>query len=241
MIDKITMTALCYQEIRFIRGWLENMLLVADRILISEGGSTDGTVEIIQEYCHRYPDRIEVFSHRQSPFVLEAGCDEGPRRNNLIERVTEGFVAIADIDEFWPDDARERLAPILSPDRSLAGKILQFWRSPHLVRMATPVDTPWTPSPRAMLFPAGSVRYSNDLLHARPKSCPPWITLHTFPIYHYHYLFAEPKHVENRIGEWNGTEDPDIYLKVFTDPHPTALNFLTETVNFGTLLGPSHR
>jgi FkbM family methyltransferase len=44
-----------YNEIRFIRRTLESIVSEADEILISDFGSTDGTLEILEEFVSKYP------------------------------------------------------------------------------------------------------------------------------------------------------------------------------------------
>jgi glycosyltransferase involved in cell wall biosynthesis len=47
-----------YNEIRFIRRTLESIISEADEILISDFGSTDGTLEVLDEFVSKYPKVI---------------------------------------------------------------------------------------------------------------------------------------------------------------------------------------
>lgn len=236
---QLTVTALCYQEIRFIRAWLENVLLFADKILISEGGSTDGTLDVIAEYQQRHPGRIEVFSFTQYNTGHHNNCEEGKRRNMLLNRVNDGYVIVLDIDELLPDNTREIIDAVAHPERILIGRWINFWRNPHLIRVGVPHDIHWGPSARAVLFPAGRIQYVEDHAHAAPIINLATLCIPELPVFHYHYLFAQPKERENRMPEWEGAVDPEIRLKVFKGRHPRALGLLSETVRFGDLPRPN--
>jgi glycosyltransferase involved in cell wall biosynthesis len=47
-----------YNEIRFIRRTLESIISEADEILVSDYGSTDGTLEVIKEFSSKHPQII---------------------------------------------------------------------------------------------------------------------------------------------------------------------------------------
>lgn len=236
MSHLLTVTTLCYQEIQFIRAWLENVLLFADRVLISEGGSTDGTLEVIAEYQRIHGDRIVVVPWSQSTTPEIDNYEEGARRNQLCNMVDEGFQVRLDVDEMLADNFRERITPYLDPDVCITGQWTNFWRSPHMIRIGTPSDEHWGPCPRYLLFPAGKVRFDDRTVHSHPHPSSAVKHLPDLIIYHYHYLLAYPKVKENRYGEWCGFWKPEISLGVFSGSHPSAISHLREEVNFGELV-----
>jgi cellulose synthase/poly-beta-1,6-N-acetylglucosamine synthase-like glycosyltransferase len=83
------------------------------RILICDGGSTDGTLKIIQEYAKKH-DNIIVHVQRSR------GC--GAARQELMELVKADYVAWTDggsiLDKNW---LRELVTPLLNSDEKVAG------------------------------------------------------------------------------------------------------------------------
>jgi glycosyltransferase involved in cell wall biosynthesis len=57
-----------YNEIRFIRRTLESILFEADEILISDYGSTDGTLEVLEEFSAKYP-KIIYINHKDLSLI----------------------------------------------------------------------------------------------------------------------------------------------------------------------------
>jgi glycosyltransferase involved in cell wall biosynthesis len=57
-MSKVSILIFVYNEIRFIRRTLESVIQEADEILISDYGSTDGTLEVLKEFSTKYPKII---------------------------------------------------------------------------------------------------------------------------------------------------------------------------------------
>jgi len=236
---KITVTTPCFNEIRFVRAWMENVAQFADSILISDGGSTDGTRDILSDWERREPSRVQVLDVGQTPDPQRYGYHEGPRRQQLSEMVTEGVQVLLDMDEMMPDDFRAILENCLPPGHMGTMTWLNFWRSPMYLRVGVPEDPHWGPLRKACVFPAGAVHWEADNNHARIRCELPETPLPGAK-FHYHYLFARPKAYENRLAEMLAvrTDAPaaDIRLRVVNLQHPRALRCLTEQIAFAALL-----
>jgi len=232
---KLTAISPCYQEIRFIQAWLENCRLWADEVIISEGGSTDGTEVVIREYAECYPGWIRVKEHPQDKNPQVNFWNESQRRNALVEGVSEGYMVACDVDEMLPDDARARLESLLTPHFSFSLVFTHLWRSRRYIRIGVPGDEHWGPIGKMSVFPAGSVRAGGEINHTQWLCDLPRLDLKICK-FHLHYLFDRPKVFENRLEEARGLAAPvgGIRLALLNDELPSAMRFLSETINYGS-------
>ncbi|MDR2642503.1 MAG: glycosyltransferase, partial [Planctomycetaceae bacterium] len=60
---KVSIFITVYNEIRFIRRTFESIISEADEILIYDFGSTDGTLEVLDEFVSKYP-KVVYASHQ---------------------------------------------------------------------------------------------------------------------------------------------------------------------------------
>lgn len=76
-------------------------------VVITNDGSTDGTVQAIETYAGRYPD---------FPVRLESQTNKGigGARNNCIFRATGLFIAFLDADDHWHPEKLEKMAHFLA-------------------------------------------------------------------------------------------------------------------------------
>lgn len=86
-----------YNGGKYIRQQLKSLLEQTNqdfRIVIHDDGSTDNTVEIINEYLENYPDKIEVYYGHS--------CG-GPKENFLwmLSRVQADYYLFCDQDDVW--------------------------------------------------------------------------------------------------------------------------------------------
>jgi len=230
---KLNVIAPCYQEIRFIRGWLENIRQFADRVVVSDGGSTDGTLEVINVYMQKYPQWIELLHHPQSQTPERDFWDESFRRQALVDSIKDGFIIRLDIDEMLPDNFRSLVDNKLDMQYKYSAILYNFWRSPMYIRIGTPNDPHWGPFNKEIIFPAGSLSISKDKNHVILLCGLPNQILNDVFIYHYHYLFLEKKSFENRKAEWCGVLEQPFAIKQLRLKHPAALTNLYEEVNYG--------
>ena len=64
------------------------------RLLISDAGSTDGTVEIVQKYTHQHPQKIAVVNSEK----LFSPCENF---SNLLNASSSEYVMFCDHDDVW--------------------------------------------------------------------------------------------------------------------------------------------
>ncbi len=99
MKETVSIVVCTYNGGKYLRQQLDSILAQtrpADEIIIQDDGSTDSTLEILQEYSLRHPE-IRVYRN------------EGPHGVNgnfltAIARATGDFIAISDQDDIWEAD-----------------------------------------------------------------------------------------------------------------------------------------
>jgi glycosyltransferase involved in cell wall biosynthesis len=75
-----------------------------------DDGSTDGSVEILQQLSTRYSPRLTLlFQDRMGPF---------PARNHGLEHAHGGRVAFLDADDYWTLDALDKLAAAMDSHKA---------------------------------------------------------------------------------------------------------------------------
>ena len=67
--------------------------------IIVDGGSTDGTAAIVQQFCEKNPRFL---------FVLQSGSDISTARNTAIQRARGKWIAFLDADDVWLPEKLER-------------------------------------------------------------------------------------------------------------------------------------
>jgi len=145
-------------EIDVLDDWLDSVRF-ADRIILADHGSRDGTRERLAELARdaRGAPHLEVID------VPPGGIIEDVR-SRAIERVTDGWVLVLDLDERVPMPLRDEILAAIEGDPSESAFLLPFrhyafgrwlrhggWDDAHL-----------------RLFRAGRGAYAAGRIHAQP-------------------------------------------------------------------------
>lgn len=142
---KISSNTLVLNEVKYIDGLVRNLLdAQVDEILFLDGGSTDGTYELLLDYEKKYPDRIVVIRWKQPDnSMFKDAFRESVRRNVLKDASTGDYVLIIDADERINLDFKQY---IKDTKGSIAAPWLQLWGD--RVRVNTQDDPAWYPGYR---------------------------------------------------------------------------------------------
>lgn len=106
-----------YNGQRFLSDQLESILNQSYkpiRILISDDGSTDGTFQIIQEYCQKHPDKIKLIK-------TEIRQGSAKKFMSLVEYSDSPFIFFSDQDDIWEKDKIDKSLAALKKNENQEG------------------------------------------------------------------------------------------------------------------------
>lgn len=97
MPPKISIILATYNSAPYLNETIDSILRqdCSDwRLMISDGGSTDSTLEIIEQYTQKHPDKITMLSAEKSLFVCE-------NFSVLLDKSSSDYVMFCDHDDIW--------------------------------------------------------------------------------------------------------------------------------------------
>ncbi|MCD7973499.1 MAG: glycosyltransferase family 2 protein [Candidatus Azobacteroides sp.] len=163
---KISSNTLILNERKYVDGLVKNLLdAQVDEILFLDGGSTDGTYELLLDYEKQYPDRITIVQWKQpANSMFKDAFRESVRRNVLKDISTGDYILVIDADERINLDFKKY---IKISKASIAAPWLQLWGDK--IRVNTQDDKAWHPGYRVRLmrnvFDLRFQQYSNMGIH----------------------------------------------------------------------------
>ena len=158
LTQMISLVATVYNEADGIGAWLDGLAaqsLAPDEIVITDGGSTDGTAEILHDACARIPSlrvfpgpgniskgRNAAIAHAKGDIIVvtDAGCSHDPDWLREIVRPIVAGSAVASATAF---------APRLSPADPLIVRCIASATAPASGEF---VGRDWLPSSRSVAF-----------------------------------------------------------------------------------------
>lgn len=233
---KISVICPMYNEARFVKAWLENVLRFADEVWIGLFDSNDGTYDIIRQY----PDsRIKI---RQLGKADPYNWQEGKVRNLLTYFCRGKWIMNLDADELLGDEFFDNYDELVnSKEKFIRFMQLPFWYSPNFIRVRQFKKDYWRrfyPSTQIRMFRNENwIRYKEMGNHALLQ----WYGLGKYsprlstdnrtdiPFYHYHFCI-EPKENENRNNE---RLESGIRLETYFGKHPEETKFYSWWNEFG--------
>ncbi|MDZ7584274.1 MAG: glycosyltransferase [Thiobacillus sp.] len=99
----------CYNAAAFVEeavNCVMNQTYPDVELIVVDDGSTDGSVDILQQLAAQYPLRLTLlFQDRMGPY---------PARNLALAHAHGGYVAFLDADDYWTSNALEKLTAALN-------------------------------------------------------------------------------------------------------------------------------
>jgi glycosyltransferase involved in cell wall biosynthesis len=179
-IHSLSVILIAQNEADRIRPCLESVKGVADEIIVVDGGSTDGTVEI----CREYTDLVYETDWR----------GDGVQKQRALERASNEWVFRLDADERMSPELQAEVADILSQDTIEEKAFRVRWATYFFGRYLTHGE--WGLSRHIKLFPRKGAHYDAAVVHAKLTRAPgPTRTLKGF-LYHdanrdFHHLLRK--------------------------------------------------
>ena len=258
-VNKLVAVTPVFNEERYIMQWLEHVAVFCDHIVISDGGSTDGTLRAIEEFvafqaqsAQTAPSNLRVASvtlidHSDLQGEPYRGFNEGAVRNRLMAELdSEDWALVLDVDEMLDDlcvAEMDDLLRYLEARRAVSCtfKLVAFWGSMKEFRVNDPLDPRWDVGVCRML--RGSVRYNEEVNHAIPvlTSAHPRqrAVRHDYQCFHLHYAEGPLKPGDNRrndVGVDGGIID---WHKYCTQDHPEGYRVRLQSLHRSRYILPS--
>lgn len=110
MKPMVTVVCLAYNHEKYIQKTLEGFVMQKTsfdyKVLIHEDASTDGTLQIIQEYAGKYPGLFEVIEQKENQYSKGVSITE----KFLLPRIEGRYVAFCEGDDYWirPDKLQKQ-------------------------------------------------------------------------------------------------------------------------------------
>ena len=117
MSDFVSVIIPCYNVEKYIADGIESVLAQTFpdfELILVDNNSSDGTYDILQQYAHRYPNKIQVYSQ------IKPGA---PAARNLGLAHSKGnWIQFLDADDLMlPDKLKDQLAMVTDKDPLLVG------------------------------------------------------------------------------------------------------------------------
>ncbi|RCX16951.1 glycosyltransferase involved in cell wall biosynthesis [Fontibacillus phaseoli] len=239
---KLSVIVPVLNEVTFVPLYLESVAAFADEIIMADGGSTDGTAELIDGFRRQYP--IKFFTMRQTGLPYSEDWNESLVRNFLIEQASGDWIMNLDIDEMMEDRFREDLPELMGSENVdiYQFPFVNFWKDPWTLRVNSPGDERWSNDITRMWRASRGIRYRDEKHHCTLQG-PGGVNIWNIPrarsdvkVYHYHYAIGKRiKFNDNRRGDvnlfqnegdadWNFTHSEyAISTAAFVGQHPAVI------------------
>jgi len=246
---KITVCTPIRNEEFFLKFFLPCVKDIADELVITDGGSSDYTIDMIKQFAWNNEDievKLKIAPQQGDPY--SNSWDESTVRNELLMRSTGDYIVILDADEYIERHAIEHgIALAEHSNKSIVTfKMVPFWGDLYHVRINGPDDPRWFNINLSRILKAGVWQYDTAKHHCTlehkkyKKSANAYKDIFNAPdyIYHLHYGFGDVglKYRDNRRGDLgnpdaldegrtkpNFTEIPNVLVTRYYGPWPVIL------------------
>ncbi|WP_235958808.1 glycosyltransferase [Paenibacillus silvestris] len=248
---RLTVIAPILNEEKLLPLFLESAASYADEILIVDGGSTDASVRIIDEWKKRA--NIRLFHMKQTGLPYSDDWNESVVRNFLVDQAAGDWIMAIDADEIMDDSFRDALPRLMAQKETDAISFpwVQFWMNPQTIRINAANDNHWSVNKYLMWRNHIGIRYDDAKNHCKLQMFGRYMweipnKVEVIPAYHYHYAFGSRvkandnrrRDVDQYLGKPTGRIEYDILTKPFTGKHPAIMkSYFAEKKEKGDMNG----
>jgi glycosyltransferase involved in cell wall biosynthesis len=197
-------------EATFLPFYLKSVISYADEIIILDGGSTDGSFEMIKRYTKKY--NVRVYQLKQTGMPYSNDWNESKARNFLIEKAKGDWIANIDADEIFDDRIVAALPEMMSGKEKDVYEFpfTNFWHDLKTIRVNAPGDERWSNDIIRMWRNRIGIHYKDEKHHCTLQGQDlksiwklPRLKIN-IPLFHYHYAMGKGiKFNDNRRGDVN--------------------------------------
>ncbi|MFC5452615.1 glycosyltransferase [Paenibacillus aestuarii] len=248
---RLSVIAPILNEEKFLPLFLESVASYADEILILDGGSTDASVRIINEWKKRA--NIRLFHKKQTGLPYSDDWNESVVRNFLVDQAVGDWIMAIDADEMIDDGFRNALPRLMAQKETDAISFpwVQFWMNPQTIRINAANDNHWSVNKYFMWRNHIGIRYDDAKNHCKLQLFGRYMweipnKVEPIPVYHYHYAFGSRvkandnrrRDVDQYLGKPTDRTEYDILTKPFTGKHPAIMKkYFAEMKEKGNMNG----
>lgn len=233
---KLSVIVPILNEELFLPLFLESVASYADEILIVDGGSTDASVSIINEWKNRA--NIQLFHIKQTGLPYSDDWNESVVRNFLVDNAVGDWIMAIDVDEMMEDGFRDALPRIMAQKEAdaISFPFVQFWMNSQTVRISAPNDEHWSVFRTLMWRNHIGIRYDDAKNHCKMQLFGRYMweipnRIEPISAFHYHYAFGSRvkandnrrRDVDKYLGKLTDPIEYDILTRPFTEKHPAVM------------------
>lgn len=169
---KISVIATVLNEEFFLPLWFSCVSKFANEIILTDGGSTDNTIDIISKYMDNTSSvetNLSLKPQIGEPYTED--WHQGEYLNDLLDRCTGEYVVLLDIDEYVErSDVLYAVHYLKKTERTLANFVhVPFWGDLHHIRLSTEEDPRWFGNSIARVIKHGDWKYMSVDHHSAPE------------------------------------------------------------------------
>lgn len=117
----ISVCTLTHNEEKRIEQFLESLIGFADEIIISDTGSIDGTIGIVEKYLDNKDNKISLFHYKAD----EKNFHFGKAKNFAMSKCTKDYILVLDPDEIVSASFKDNVRDFLEKNKPYSVSIMR--------------------------------------------------------------------------------------------------------------------